>query len=163
MMRFGFLPATLLLMTFICHAAQTPLQCASAPTSQSNDVIYFRVTASTNTPPVCYTVSRSGTVIRETGPSRFQATSGPPGHSDLQGSIPASLAKEIFGDVEAAMPLSSLPKTRCAKSVSFGTSRHVFFNGEKSPDLCGNDAKIEMLKSDLAKIMSSASFEQSKP
>ena len=84
--------------------------------------------------------------------------------SDQSGSISGSLAGKIFGDVEAARPLSELPKTRCAKSVSFGTSRFVFFKGEKSPDLCGFDSeKIEMLKGDLAKIMSTARFEPAKP
>ena len=55
-----------------CYAANVPLGCA-APSSQSNDeVISFLVTGSTNTPSYCYTVTRSGIVIKETGASRFQ-------------------------------------------------------------------------------------------
>jgi hypothetical protein len=62
------------------------------------------------------------------------------------------------------MPLSKLPKTACAKSVSFGTSQYVFFKGERSPDLCGyGDEKVATLKGDLAKIMSTASFPPAKP
>jgi len=152
----------------ICCAAKVPLGCASAPDSQSDEeAAFFLVTRSTNTPSYCYTVTRSGTVIKETGPSRFQfrpgQSAGQAGPSDQAGSISASLAEQIFGDVEAARPLSALPKTHCAKSVSFGTSQYVFFKGERSPDLCGFDnGKIQTLKGDLAKIMSTARFEQGK-
>ncbi|MGB9236504.1 MAG: hypothetical protein WCC04_19015 [Terriglobales bacterium] len=164
-MKFIFVLAVFVFRSFICYAAEAPLQCASAPSSQSNDeVIFFRVSGSTNTPPVCYTVSRSGTVIKETGASRFQRRPEQPVASERRGSIPASQAEQIFSDVEAAMPLSALPRTHCAKSVSFGTFQHVFFKGEKSPDLCGRDnEKITTLKGDLAKIMSTAYFEQAKP
>jgi hypothetical protein len=160
----ALLLAVMGLASFACCAADVPLGCA-APNSQSNDeVIFFLVSRSTNTPPYCYTVNRSGTVIKETGASRFQRMPGQAGPSDQPGSISASLAEKIFGDVEAARPLSALPKTRCAKSVSFGTSQYVFFKGEKSPDLCGFDnEKVETLKGDLAKIMSTARFEQAKP
>ena len=153
----------------ICCAAKVPLGCASAPGSQSNDeVIFFLVTRSTNTPSYCYTVTRSGTLIKETGASRFVRA---PGHPigqpepfDQPGSISASLAEKIFGDVEAARPLAALPKTHCGKSVSFGTSQYVFFKGEKSPDLCGFDnEKVQTLKGDVAKIMSTARLEQAKP
>ena len=147
-----------------CYAANVPLGCA-APSSQSNDeVIFFLVTRSTNTPSYCYTVTRSGIVIKETGASRFQNRPGQLEPFDQQGSVSTGLTEKIFGDVEASRPLSALPKTHCAKSVSFGTSQYVFFKGEKSPDLCGFDnEKIETLKGDLAKIMSTARFDQAKP
>jgi len=159
-----FVLAMFIFMNFVC-VAETPRGCASAPTSQSSDeVVFFQITRSTNTPPVCYTVTHSGTVIKETGATRFQRRPGQPVPFDQQGNIPASLAEKIFGDVEAARPLSDLPKAHCAKSVSFGTSRYVFFKGERSPDLCGHDnEKIEALEGDLAKIMSAAHFEQGKP
>ena len=165
MVKRACLLATLVLASVICYAANVPPWCASAPNSQSNDeVIFFLVSRSTNTPPYCYTVARSGAVIKETGASRFQNRPGQPEPFDQQGNIPASLAEKIFGDVEAARPLSELPKTRCAKSVSFGTSQYVFFKGERSPDLCGFDnEKIQMLKGDLAKIMSGAHFDPAKP
>jgi hypothetical protein len=165
-MKSAFVLAVFLFLNFICYAADAPLQCASAPSPQSNDeAIFFRITGSTNTPPVCYTVTRSGTVIKETGATRFARRPGEAGPSDQQGSIPVSLAEKIFGDVEAARPFSDLPKAHCAKSVSFGTVQRVFFKGENSPDLsCGRgDEKIETLKGDLAQIMSTAKFEPGKP
>ncbi len=163
-MKPAFVLAVFLLLNLICWAANVPAGC-TAPNSQSNDeVIFFLVTRSTNTPSYCYTVAHSGTVIREIGASRFQNRPGQPVPFDQPGSISASLAEKIFSDVEAAMPLSALPRTHCGKSVSFGTSQHVFFKGEKSPDLCGRDnEKIATLKGDLAKIMSTANFEHAKP
>lgn len=161
----AFVLASAVCGSVIWGAPNVPPGCASASESQSNDdVIFFLVTRSTNTPSYCYTVARSGRVIKETGPSRFQSRPGQAVPSDQAGSISASLAEKVFSDVEAARPLSALPRTRCAKSVSFGTSHYVFFKGEKSPDLCGFDnEKIETLKGDLAKIMSTARFEQAEP
>ncbi|MFZ0478878.1 MAG: hypothetical protein WAL71_06990, partial [Terriglobales bacterium] len=144
-----FMFLSIVCLGIVCYAAEAPLQCASAvasesaaaaqsPSSQSaaasqsnDDVIFFLISASTNTPAVCYTVSRSGTVIKQTGASRFQRAPGQAVPAVRQGSIPASVAEKIFSDVESAMPLSALPKEFCAKSVSFGTSQHVFFKGEK--------------------------------
>ena len=164
-MKSALILAVLILPSVICYAANVPPWCASAPNSQSNDeVIFFLVSRSTNTPPYCYTVARSGALIKETGASRFQNRPGQLEPFDQSGTISTSLAEKIFSDVEAARPLSALPKARCAKSVSFGTSQYVFFKGEKSPDLCGFDnEKIETLKGDLAKIMSTARFEPAKP
>ena len=163
-MKYTFALAVLVFLNFTC-VAKTPLGCASASTSQSeDDVIFFLVSRSTNTPPYCYTVTRSGVVIKETGASRFQTGPGPREPFDQSGNISASLAEKIFGDVETARPLSGLPKERCAKSVSFGTSQYVFYKGERSPDLCGfGNGSVETLKGDLAKIMSTARFEQAKP
>ena len=165
-MKSAFVLAVVIVSNIICYAAEAPTQCAGAPSPLSNDeVIFFRITGSTNTPPVCYTVTRTGTVIKETGASRFARRPGEAGASDQQASIPASLAEKIFGDVEAARPFSELPKAHCAKSVSFGTVQRVFFKGENSPDLsCGRgDEKTETLKGDLAQIMSTARFAQAKP
>ncbi|MGA9528925.1 MAG: hypothetical protein WBS24_12495 [Terriglobales bacterium] len=175
--------AMFIFLSIVSYAADVPLQCdpaasssqsASSPapsspsaasTSQTNEeVIFFVVTASTNTPAVCYAVRHSGTVIKQMGATRLQMRSGQTAPAVQQGSIPASVSEKIFSDVEAAMPLSALPKEFCAKSVSFGTSQYVFFKGEKSPDLCGhgNDKK-QALKGDFSNIMSDAKFEPAKP
>jgi hypothetical protein len=168
-MKLAWMLAVVTSLTFVC-AAEAPHGCASAPASQSNDEpVYFLVSRSTNTPHYCYTLTRSGALIKETGPSRVQLMrgeqpAGQPAPVDQQGTIAAPLAEKIFGDVEAARPLSGLPREHCAKSVSFGTTTHVYFKGEKSPDLCEYDnEKVEALKGDLAKIMSTARFEQPKP
>lgn len=177
-MKHVLLLAVFIFLNIVCYAAEVPLQCAPAPSSSqpakssqsvpsqlnNEEVIFFLVTRSTNTPAYCYALARSGAVIKKTGASRFQTRPGQPVPSEQKGSMPASQADQIFSDVEAAMPLSALPKTPCAKSVSFGTSQYVFFKGEKTPDLCGHDnEKIEALKGDLAKIMSTAKFAQAKP
>jgi len=54
--------------------------------------------------------------------------------------------------------LSALPTRHCMKSVSFGSSLFVEFNGERSPDLnCpGQDSRIEALRSSANEILQEA-------
>jgi len=155
------LAAFLCLSSFPCLAAPPPPGCASATVSQSDqDAIFLQDSGSTNTPAFCYTVSRSGKVVKRTGTTVVQRSQGRASPSDEQASIPAPLAEKLFADVEAAMPLSGLPVARCVKSVSFGTSRYVWFKGKRSPDLCGGGSeKVAALKDEFAKVMSAASFE----
>jgi len=152
--------AALIFLNFIC-VAETPHGCASAAASKSNeDEVFLQDSGSTNAASFCYAVTRSGKVAKRTGATIFQKRQGAPVPPDEQGSIPASLAEKLFGDVEAAMPLSALPAARCAKSVSFGSYRYVWFKGEKSPDLCGRGSeKVAALQQDFARVMSSAVFE----
>lgn len=91
----------------------------------------------------------------------LQKRQGRPAISDEQGIITAALAEKLFADAEAAMPLSGLPVAHCAKSVSFGTSRYIWFRGEKSPDIscASRNEKVASLKYDFAKVMSAATFE----
>jgi hypothetical protein len=161
MMRIFLLALFLCLDPALSLAVPPPPGCASAGVSQSEQgAIFFEDSGSTNTAGFCYTVTRSGKVLKRTGTTVLQRRQGRPAISDEQGSLPASLAERLFSDVEAAMPLSGLPVAHCVKSVSFGTSRYVWFEGQKSPDLCGRgNAQVELLKDDFAKVMSAATFE----
>ena len=159
-MKRVFVLAALIFLNFVC-VAETPHGCASAATSRSDEEqVFLQDSGSTNTAPFCYAVTRSGTVAKRTGATVLQKRQGTPVPPDEQGIVPASLAEKLFGDVEAAMPLSALPTTRCAKSVSFGTYRYVWFKGEKSPDLCGRgNEKVAALQQDFARVMTTAVFE----
>jgi hypothetical protein len=158
MMRAFMLAVFLCLSSILSLSAPAPPGCASAGDSKSDqEEIFLQDSGSTNTAAFCYTVARSGKVIKRTGITVFQRRQGKPDFSEEQGSIPASLAEKLFSDVEAAMPLSTLPAAHCVKSASFGTSRYVWFKREKSPDLCGrDDERLAVLKNDFAIVMSAA-------
>lgn len=52
------------------------------------------------------------------------------------GEIKVKTAMKFFNDILAAKPLSKLPAyDLCGKSVSFGTSTEVKYQGQKSPDI----------------------------
>jgi len=156
-----FLFAVFFCLSSLCLAAATPPGCSSAEVAKPDEEpVFLQDSGSTNTAPFCYTVSHSGEVIKRSGTTPLQRKQGKANPPDEQESIPASLATKLFSDVEAAMPLSGLPVAHCVKSASFGTSRYVWFKGERSPDLCGRDnEKVSALKDDFAKVMSTAAFE----
>ena len=67
--------------------------------------------------------------------ARPQETTAAPMHLK----VPDALVQRFFTDLEAAEPLSALPKKGCVKSVSFGTSLTIEFGDQRSPDLsCPN-------------------------
>lgn len=66
--------------------------------------------------------------------------------------------KQFMSDLEALGPLSALPAHHCMKSVSFGSSLFVEFNGERSPDLScpGQDSRTEALRKHANEILQEA-------
>lgn len=165
MMRFSRLIAFLVVSPLLCLAAPMPPDCAATAASKSTssksnqDTIFLQDSGSTNTAGFCYIVSRAGSVTKITGATVLQRRQGRPDSSEQSASIPVALAKKLFTDVEAAMPLSEIPVIHCPKSVSFGTSRFISFKGEKSPDIScarGNE-KITTLKSDFTEVIAAAS------
>jgi hypothetical protein len=66
------------------------------------------------------------------------------------------LCDRLIGDLKVAGPLNQLPVRHCAKSVSFGTSLYVEYNGVRSPDLsCRQaDEHVTALKVDADAILS---------
>jgi hypothetical protein len=160
-MRIFRLAVFLSLSSSLCLAAPAVPGCASAEVSKSDEEpIFLQDSGSTNTAAFCYTVTRFGKVIKRTGATVIQRRQGRANSSDEEGRISASLAEKLFSDTEVAMPLSELPMARCVRSVSFGTSRYIWFKGEKSPDLCGRgNEKISALKEDFAQVMRTAVFE----
>ena len=71
------------------------------------------------------------------------------------GEIKVKTAMKFFNDILAGKPLSKLPVSDlCFKSVSFGTSTEVKYQGQKSPDIsCPSDnSKVKNLESDVYSI-----------
>ena len=74
-------------------------------------------------------------------------------------SLDPHLCDKFFEDLKSAAPLSQLPHAHCMKSISFGSSLYVEFNGERSPDLncpAPRDSKLGVLQKDVREIMQAA-------
>jgi hypothetical protein len=72
------------------------------------------------------------------------------------GTIPAALAQRLYSDLDAAWPISSLPRQHCPKSASFGTELTIAFDNQKTPDLnCGGgkNLKLRALVQDAQEIV----------
>jgi hypothetical protein len=70
--------------------------------------------------------------------------------------LAAELCQRFIRDVKAAGPLSALPPQHCPKSVSFGSSLYVAFNGDRSPDIsCSpqKDPRSAALQKDANEIL----------
>ncbi|MEH2070243.1 MAG: hypothetical protein V7K47_19140 [Nostoc sp.] len=80
------------------------------------------------------------------------------------GQISVTTATKFFNDISAAKPLSKLPYTSCAKSVSFGTSTEVRYQRQKSPDIScpSNDSRVTNLYNDARSIQQELNFSTSK-
>lgn len=99
------------------------------------------------TPPAPYLpVPRGAAVILDTGSTNTaayrivvtesgQATSVLAGRASATSQIGADLASRLFTDLRAGMPLSQLRLAPCMKSASFGSSRFVWWRGQRSPDI----------------------------
>ncbi len=79
------------------------------------------------------------------------------GKATVEGQAVTALTKiqttAFFHDLQAAMPLSSLPAGRGMRSVSFGTSTVVTYRGQTSPDLTfAGDPRAAALKADITAI-----------
>ena len=75
--------------------------------------------------------------------------------SDDQGfhTVSKEIADKFFQDLHDAQPLSSLPVRHGMRSVSFGTSTFITYNGQQSPYLTfGGDPRADALKADIAAI-----------
>jgi hypothetical protein len=73
--------------------------------------------------------------------------------------VDARLSERLFQDLKSIGPLSALPRAHCMKSVSFGTSLYIEYNGERSPDLncpVAADSKLAILQKDARDLMEAA-------
>lgn len=73
--------------------------------------------------------------------------------------VDAHLCERLFQDLKSAGSLSAIPPVHCAKSVSFGSSLYIEFNGERSPDLncpAPPDSKVATLQKDARDLMDAA-------
>jgi hypothetical protein len=114
---------------------------------QGNDEVIVDNSGSTNFSGYRVVIDPSGQVnVMAHGRSSLNSV-----YQNGQYRIPAETAGKLISDLEAAMPLSGLAGTGCAKSVSFGTSTFVTYKGQTSPDI--QCMKSEDLKKDIAVIM----------
>jgi hypothetical protein len=70
--------------------------------------------------------------------------------------VPDALVQRLYSDLEAAQPLTSLPRPRCMKSVSFGFRLTIEFGGPETPDLTcgtGDSPKLRALIQDANDIV----------
>ena len=111
--------------------------------------------ASTNTDGLRILVERSGRTQTVIVPHRP-----PPQPVELPettiGSVRAELARRLYADLDAAWPISKLPKPNCAKSASFGTRLLIEFDYQSTPDLSctdGGNAKLRALARDAEEIV----------
>ncbi len=73
--------------------------------------------------------------------------------------VDSQLSARLFQDLNTIGSLSALPRTHCMKSVSFGSSLYVEFDGERSPDLscpAPANSNIATLKKDVQDLMNAA-------
>jgi hypothetical protein len=70
--------------------------------------------------------------------------------------LDAQLGQQLMRDIKAAGTLSAIPRKHCVKSISFGSSLYVEFNGDRSPDLnCGvpEDSRAAALQKDAKDVL----------
>jgi hypothetical protein len=111
---------------------------------------------STNSAGMRITVDRDGarSIILSRGALSHGADS-----SAQRVNLPKPMCRRFLRDLAAAGPLDRLPARHCIKSVSFGSSLFVEFNGLRSPDLScpnGPDGSALALKNDAAEILRAA-------
>lgn len=102
-------------------------------------------TGSTNRPGVTITLDEHGNATVEQRSAAPQTIK-----------VSAELGTQLMRDIKAAGTLSALPRQRCMKSVSFGSSLYVEFNGDRSPDLsCGpqQDPRAAALQKDANDVL----------
>jgi hypothetical protein len=79
-------------------------------------------------------VSRDGAAV-------YQTASG-----IARGRVAPATAQWLFAHLAADRPLDKLPPGECMKSVSFGSSTTIAWNGETTPDVtCAGDARLQEL------------------
>ena len=97
----------------------------------------------------------------------MQVTVNEAGHANIESrtgeartvQLEPELAKRFLEEVKAAAPLDTLPTRHCVKSVSFGSSLFVEFNGVRSHDLSCQfqpDDRAAALQKDAQAILQAA-------
>jgi hypothetical protein len=97
--------------------------------------------ASTNRAGYTITISRTGSAEVRIGAS-VRTTS-----------VAAATVQALFADLDRAGALGELPVGHCMKSASFGTTTHLVYDGQRSPDLqCPQTADERALGADVRAI-----------
>ncbi len=100
-------------------------------------------------------VAGMNVTLESSGP---QAMVEPRGGSPQKITLTHVMCNRLMQDLKAAGPLKDLPAVHCMKSVSFGTSTFIEFNGDRSPDLScrQTDPRLLALKKDASDILAAA-------
>ncbi|CAF1177079.1 unnamed protein product [Rotaria sp. Silwood1] len=102
-----------------------------------NNIVRITNSGSTNTAGYVIELQRDGLVKWTVAPRFRPILTTTPSTSTAQNSIQLSATRtnNIFQAVEQALPFNQYPPIFCIKSVSFGTTLHVAYNGQQTPDL----------------------------
>jgi len=102
-----------------------------APALAAADSAVLLDSGSTNTAGFRIEVNRSGEAVYTPPPRRGrQPSEEQPKPRNRR--IPSPLIKRFFADLDAQRPFSALPNRGCMKSVSFGTTLTVEYQGERT-------------------------------
>lgn len=105
--------------------------------NNENNVVRIVNSGSTNTAGYVIELQRNGLVHWTVGPRHQPIFSTTPSSSTTPNNIQLSSSRtnNIFQAVEQASPFNQYASVFCIKSVSFGTTLHLNYNGQESPDL----------------------------
>jgi len=146
----GFVVGVLILLLVPCLGQQAPRQNHEQnESSKSHNIVLIINSGSTNTPGYRLSVYASGRAEW----FLFRRRNGP-FCSSSNGKLPPELTQRLFSDLRSLMPLDKLPVAHCMKSISFGHTLQVTFEGVTSLDLscAGNPTETDKLVKDLAEI-----------
>lgn len=137
--------------------------CLLTPALASANVGFFKTVPFLSVPKGAAVILDSGStnrsgyriVVQPDGSAEYVTASG-----RSQDRVPPALAAKFFADLGHAAPLGDLPRSPCAKSVSFGTSVFVYWNHARSPDLsCPTNVLGAAVFKDAAAIAQSLHLE----
>lgn len=138
--KLSILSAAGLLLTALPALAKTPPKTAPVETALIEN------SGSTNTLGYQLQVSSDGSVAK-LFKTAFRVT------TVMTKPIAPLDAGKLFRDLNAAMPLTSLPVRHGMRSASFGTQTYITYKGQKSPDLTfASDPRTAALKADIDAI-----------
>lgn len=126
----------------------------SASSSNETDLIRIVNSGSTNTAAYTIELQRNGLVQWMITP-RFQPVLSSSTSSPNRSRIPTVRAKNIFQEIEQAFPFTQYEPVFCIKSISFGTTLSVVYNGQQSPDFnCPmKDQRLVNLSKDIHELI----------
>lgn len=105
--------------------------------NNDNDLVRIINSGSTNTAGYVIELQRNGlvkwTVARRIRPVLSTTPSATTTQNNIR--LPTLLANNIFQAIENASPFTQYAPIFCIKSISFGSTLHVTYNGQQTPDL----------------------------
>ena len=129
-----------------------PIQTAVIENTGSTNTFGYQVTVTATGSAFRFTTASGGAtaptgkpIVVEPRESRFLRSSGM--------AALGQRAQRFFADLDAAMPLASLPVRHGMRSASFGTQIYITYKGQKSPDLTfASDPRTAALKADIVSL-----------